>query len=152
VNGVKTRTLAAAVLAWTGLFFGSPARGELPVISLNAGIHVIRAEVANTFETRARGLMYRKSLGPNQGMLFVFPLLERHCMWMKNTPLPLSVAFIDESGEVVSISEMASHTEDSHCAARPARFALEMSKGWFAGKGIRAGAKLQGLDKAPTPQ
>ena len=68
------------------------------------------------------------------------------------TPLSLSVAFIDEAGKVVSISEMAPHTEDSHCAARPARFALEMSKGWFAGKGIRAGAKLQGLDKASPPQ
>ena len=108
--------------------------------------------MAYTFETRARGLMYRKSLGPNQGMLFVFPLPERHCMWMKNTPLPLSVAFIDEGGEVVSISEMVPHTEDSHCASRPARFALEMSKGWFAGKGIRAGAKVRGLDKAPPPQ
>ena len=73
-------------------------------------------------------------------------------MWMKNTPLPLSVAFIDEGGEVVSISEMVPHSEDSHCAARPARFALEMSKGWFAGKGIRPGAKLRGLDKAPPPQ
>jgi hypothetical protein len=149
---MKMRNLAAAVLAWTALLFGLPARAELPVINLNAGIHLIRAEVAYTFETRARGLMYRESLGPNQGMLFVFTSLERHCMWMKNTPLPLSVAFIDETGEVVSISEMAPHTENSHCAARPARFALEMSKGWFAGKGIRAGAKLQGLDRAPPPQ
>ena len=149
---MNMRSVSAVVLAWMAFLIALPARGELPVISLNAGIHVIRAEVANTFETRARGLMYRESLEPNQGMLFVFPLLERHCMWMKNTPLPLSVAFIDESGQVVSISEMAPHTEDSHCAARPARFALEMSKGWFAGKGIRAGAKLQGLDKAPPPQ
>ena len=146
------KTLAVAALAWTGLLFGLPARGELPAISLNAGIHIIRAEVANTFETRARGLMYRDSLGPNQGMLFVFPGVERQCMWMKNTPMPLSVAFIDEGGAVVSISEMVPHTEDSHCSDRPARFALEMSKGWFAGKGIRAGAKLQGLDKAPRPQ
>ena len=129
-----------------------PVLGQLPVISLNAGIHVIRAEVANTFESRARGLMYRESLGPNQGMLFVFPTLEQHCMWMKNTPLPLSVAFIDQGGEVVSISEMLPHTENSHCAARPARFALEMSKGWFAGKAIRPGTKIQGIDKAPQPQ
>jgi hypothetical protein len=96
--------------------------------------------------------MYRESLGPNQGMLFVFPAVERHCMWMKNTPLPLSVAFIDESGEVVSIAEMLPHTEDSHCAARPARYALEMAKGWFAAKGVRAGAKLQGLDRASPPR
>ena len=121
---------AAALACWLAVV--APAHAQLPVINLNAGIHLISAELANSFETRARGLMYRKSLGPNQGMLFVFPQLERHCMWMKNTPLPLSVAFIDEGGEVVSISEMAPHTEDSHCAARPARFALEMSKGWFS--------------------
>jgi uncharacterized membrane protein (UPF0127 family) len=151
-DSMNIRSVSAVVLAWMALLLALPARGELPVISLNAGIHVIRAEVANTFETRARGLMYRESLGSNQGMLFVFPVLERHCMWMKNTPLPLSVAFIDEAGEVVSISEMTPHTEDSHCAAKPARFALEMSKGWFAGKGIRAGARLQGLVKAPPPQ
>ena len=146
------RRLSAVLLAWVALLLALPVRAELPVINLNAGIHVIRAEVANTFETRARGLMYREALGPNQGMLFVFPVLDRHCMWMKNTPLPLSVAFIDEAGEVVSVSEMAPHTENSHCAARPARFALEMSKGWFASKGIRAGARLQGLDRAPRPQ
>lgn len=128
------------------------ALAELPAISINAGLYVIRAEVASTFETRARGLMYRETLGPNQGMLFVFQSVERHCMWMKNTPLPLSVAFIDERGEVVSISEMAPHTENSHCAAKPARFALEMNKGWFAAKGVRAGSKIQGLDKAPPPR
>ena len=146
------RRLSAVLLAWVALLLALPVRAELPVINLNAGIHVIRAEVANTFETRARGLMYREALGPNQGMLFVFTSPEQHCMWMKNTPLPLSVAFIDEAGEVVSVSEMAPHTENSHCAARPARFALEMSKGWFASKGIRAGARLQGLDRAPRPR
>ncbi len=141
------------VAAFIGpMLTASLALAQLPAISLNAGLYVIRAEVANTFETRARGLMYRESLGPNQGMLFVFPDVNRHCMWMKNTPAPLSVAFIDERGEVVSISEMAPHTENPHCAAKPARFALEMSAGWFAAKGIRAGSKIQGLDKAPQPQ
>jgi len=143
----------AKVSILIGAMLAAPlALAELPAISINAGLYVIRAEVANTFETRARGLMYRETLGPNQGMLFVFQAVERHCMWMKNTPLPLSVAFIDERGEVVSISEMAPHTETSHCAARPARFALEMNKGWFAAKGVRAGSKIQGLDKAPPPQ
>jgi len=150
---VKRARAFATVLGLTGaMLAASLALAEFPAISLNAGLYVIRAEVANTFETRARGLMYRESLGPNQGMLFVFPAVERHCMWMKNTPLPLSVAFIDERGEVVSVSEMAPHTETSHCAAKPARFALEMSKGWFAAKGVRAGSKIQGLDKAPPPQ
>ncbi|OGA13378.1 MAG: hypothetical protein A3G25_04480 [Betaproteobacteria bacterium RIFCSPLOWO2_12_FULL_63_13] len=149
---MKPRKTSRIVVACIGLLMALRAQGELPVIRLNAGIHVIRAEVANTFETRARGLMYREALGPNQGMLFVFPRLERHCMWMKNTPLPLSVAFIDDDGEVISLSEMAPHTENSHCAARPVRFALEMTTGWFESRGIRAGGKLLGLERAPPPR
>jgi hypothetical protein len=145
------RTALVTLLGWAVLAL--PAYGDsLAITELNAGIHVIRAEVANTFETRARGLMYRESLAVNQGMLFIFPAVERHCMWMKNTPLPLSVAFIDQGGKVVSISEMAPHTETSHCATQPARYALEMNKGWFSGKGIRAGAMIHGLDKAGPPQ
>ena len=138
-----------AVLATGLLVAAAETRAQLPTIELNAGVYLIRAEVAYTWETRARGLMFRESLGPNQGMLFVFPQVERHCMWMKNTPLPLSVAFLDQEGKIVSISDMAPHTEDSHCATGPARFALEMAKGWFNSKGIRAGARLGGLEKAP---
>lgn len=144
--------LISLLITWLGMLPSASALAELPAISLNAGIHVIRAEVANTFESRARGLMFREMLGQNQGMLFVFPQVDRHCMWMKNTPLPLSVAFLDETGDIVSISEMLPHTEDSHCAVRPARFALEMPKGWFASKGLRPGTKLQGLDRAPPPR
>lgn len=125
---------------------------KLPTLKLSAGIHLITAEVANTYETRALGLMYRKSLGPNEGMLFVFPDVAVHCMWMKNTYVPLSVAFIDEQGTIVSIHDMQPQTEISHCAARPARFALEMSQGWFAQKGIKPGVRLGGLDKAPPPR
>src|SRR5258705_3577697 len=58
---------------------------KFPVVTLNAGIHVIRAELASTYETRMQGLMFRKALGPNEGMIFVFPENEKHCMWMKNT-------------------------------------------------------------------
>jgi len=126
------------------------AFAQLPTVELSAGIHLIRAEVAYTFETRAQGLMFRKSLGPNEGMFFVFPRAEIHCMWMKNTLIPLSVAFLDEKGKVVSISDMQPQTETSHCAAAPAKFALEMSHGWFAAKGIRAGATILGLDRAPA--
>ena len=146
---ISVRRASIAILGWALLLPALPASGQLPVLELNAGIYVIRAEVASTFESRARGLMYRESLAPNQGMLFVFPQLETHCMWMKNTPRPLSVAFIDPAGEIVSISDMSPHTEEAHCAARPAKYALEMNRGWFAAKGIRAGTKLQGLDKAP---
>ena len=129
-----------------------PALAQLPAIELNAGVHLIHAEVANTFETRAQGLMFRKSLRPNEGMLFVFPQAEAHCMWMKNTLIPLAVAFMDERGKIVSIAEMKPQTETSHCAAAPARFALEMTGGWFAAKGIKPGATLRGVTQAPPPR
>ncbi len=127
-----------------------PAR--LPTMTLNAGIHLVRAEVASTNDGRMQGLMFRKTLGTNEGMLFVFPNDERHCMWMKSTFVPLSVAFINDKGRIVSIHDMEPHTENSHCAAAIARYALEMNKGWFKGKGISAGALLGGIDKAPSPQ
>lgn len=131
--------LFIAVIAMQG------AAAQLPVATLNAGIHVIRAEVANNFESRARGLMYRESLGPNQGMLFIFPEEARQCMWMKNTLIPLSVAFLDGKGKIINIAEMQPHSEQSHCAERPAIYALEMAKGWFSAKGIRPGSTIQGL-------
>jgi uncharacterized membrane protein (UPF0127 family) len=99
-------------------------------------MHLVRAEVAADYASRGRGLMHRKSLAPNAGMLFIFESAALHCMWMKNTYIPLSVAFIDEKGEIVNIADMQPHSEQSHCAARPALYALEMSRGWFAERGI----------------
>jgi len=139
-----------AFLGAAALIAVSAAFAELPILELSAGIHLIRAEAASTFEARAQGLMFRKHLGPNEGMFFVFPQSELHCMWMKNTLIPLSVAFIDESGTVINIEDMAPQTEDSHCAAAPAKFALEMPAGWFAAKGIKSGTTIQGLEKAPA--
>ena len=136
--------LGAAASIAAGVAFA-----QLPVLELSAGIHLIRAEAASTFEARAQGLMFRKHLGPNEGMFFVFPQSELHCMWMKNTLIPLSVAFVDEKGKIVSISDMQPQTETSHCAAAPAKFALEMPAGWFAAKGIKSGTTIQGLEKAP---
>ena len=142
------RVLVAGIVA--GGWFANPALAQMPTLELSAGIHLIRAEVAHTFETRAQGLMYRRSLGPNEGMLFVFPRAELQCMWMKNTLVPLSVAFMDEAGKIVSISDMQPQTETPHCAAAPAKFALEMSRGWFSTKGIKAGARILGPEKAPA--
>lgn len=125
---------------------------QMPVMTLGAGMHLIQAEVANTYENRMQGLMYRKSLGANNGMLFVFTEDERHCMWMKNTYVPLSVAFIDAKGTIVSIHDMEPQTEKSHCATGVARYALEMNKGWFKSRAIAPGVQLRGLEKAPPPR
>jgi uncharacterized membrane protein (UPF0127 family) len=128
----------------------APAAAQtLPVTQLSAGMHLIRAEVAADVGSRSQGLMHRKSLGPNAGMLFVFDEAAPHCMWMKNTYIPLSVAFIDAQGVIINIADMTPHSEQSHCAARPAVYALEMAQGWFAQRGIKPGAKLGGLNTAP---
>lgn len=122
---------------------------SLPVIELQAGFHRIEAEVAHTPETRVRGLMQRRAMAPQRGMLFVFTMNAQHCMWMKNTLLPLAVAFIDEDGRILNIEEMQPQTENNHCAARPARYALEMNAGWFAQRGIKAGDAIGGIARAP---
>ncbi len=122
------------------------AHAELPTIQLKAGMHLIRAEVAADNATRMQGLMHRQSLGANAGMLFIFDEAQIHCMWMKNTLIPLSVAFIDASGTIINIADMQPHSEQSHCASTPAVFALEMTKGWFAQRGVKPGTKLGGLE------
>lgn len=140
-----TRLAASALL----LCLAGAAQAQLPVVELSAGMHRIRAELADTFPSRMQGLMHRKSLAPNAGMLFVFDDSGLHCMWMKNTLIPLSVAFIDEAGAIVNIADMQPHDERSQCAAKPVRYALEMERGWFGKRGIKPGAKLRGL--APRP-
>jgi len=137
--------------AFAGLMFGAgPAlaqQPELPTTTLNAGIHLIQAEVAGTPATRSQGLMRRKAMAQGAGMLFLFGESAAHCMWMKNTLIPLSVAFIDERGQIVNIADMQPLDETSHCASRPARYALEMNQGWFKKRGIVAGARIQGLER-----
>lgn len=117
---------------------------KLASIHLNAGMHLIRAELAQTPDERSIGLMFRQTMGANDGMLFAFDEPAPQCFWMKNTLLPLSVAFVDDEGIVVNVESMKPQTLDSHCSAKPVRFVLEMNEGWFAKRGIKAGAKLQG--------
>ncbi len=145
----KTVVAALAVLAAST---GAWAQGAMPMLELTAGFHRIEAEVAATDQNRQVGLMNRKAMAPQHGMLFVFDHENTHCMWMRNTLLPLSVAFMDASGAIINIEDMQPQTEDNHCARRPARFALEMNLGWFAQRGIKPGMKLSGIDKAPRPQ
>ena len=117
---------------------------NLPRVKLNAGMHVIDAQVAATNEQRMTGLMHRKEMPQQEGMLFVFDFPSQQCFWMKNTLLPLSVAFVADDGTIVNIDEMQPQTLDAHCSEKPVRYVLEMNKGWFAKKGIKAGAKLGG--------
>ncbi len=135
------------ILLLAGALAAATAHAQLPTVELATGMHLIRAEVADSMSTRMTGLMHRKSMPQNAGMVFVFDESAPHCMWMKNTLIPLSVAFIDEAGAIVNIADMQPHSEQSHCAARPVRYALEMNKGWFAQRGIKPGAKLRGLEK-----
>lgn len=124
----------------------------MPVVELSVGIHRIEAEVAYTQQTRMQGLMHRRSMAPQRGMLFAFDVAGQHCMWMKNTFIPLSVAFLDDNGRVINIEDMQPHAEDNHCAAKPARYALEMNLGWFKQRGLKAGARIAGIEHAPKAQ
>lgn len=125
--------------------FASVACAQRPIVELNAGMHLIRAELAADDPSRMQGLMFRKSLGQNEGMLFVFDEVTTHCMWMKNTFIPLSVAFLDAAARIVNIAAMTPQSEESHCASKPARYALEMRRGWFAERGIGPGFTIHGI-------
>jgi len=134
---VLASLLCATVLAQTG-------PQKLPSIRLNAGIHNIQAEVAQSPDERSTGLMFRKEMGTNEGMLFAFEQPAQQCFWMKNTLLPLSIAFIADDGSIVNIDHMKPQTLDSHCSTKPVRFVLEMNEGWFDKRGIKPGTKLRG--------
>lgn len=143
------RTLLITALAILPL---AASNAQQPVkfetASLTAGMFVIKAEVAATDVERQQGLMFREKMGINEGMVFVFERPAGVCMWMKNTPLPLSVAFIDGTGKIINIEDMKPQTTESHCAKQLASFALEMNQGWFKQKNIKAGAKIEGLPLA----
>lgn len=146
---MKIPTLMRAAVALSLLTaLNAYADQAFPVVPLTAGMHVIQAEVAATEAQRQQGLMFREKLGPNAGMVFLFGQPAQVCMWMKNTPLPLSVAFLDERGKILNIEDMQPQTTNSHCATGPATYALEMNKGWFAQKNIKPGTTIAGLPKA----
>ena len=117
---------------------------NLQRVKLNAGMHVIDAQVALTPQERQIGLMQRKNMPQHEGMLFVFEQASEQCFWMKNTLLPLTAAFVADDGTIVNTADMKPETTDSHCSAKPVRYVLEMNKGWFAKKGIKQGSKLSG--------
>jgi len=137
---------AAALLALQLLAGGqASAQSAAQTVRLTAGVHLITAELAANDPMRMQGLMFRESLAANHGMLFVFDGKSVHCMWMRNTLIPLSVAFLDDDGRIVNIEDMKPQTEDSHCARAPVRYALEMTQGWFAQRGLKPGALIGGI-------
>jgi uncharacterized protein len=122
----------------------STADPALPRLKLQAGAHAFQVEVAATPQQRQTGLMGRKSLADDAGMLFIFEHKDIHCFWMKNTPIPLSIAFLADDGSVVNIADMQPQTRDFHCADKPVRYALEVKQGGFKRRGIEAGSRVTG--------
>ena len=149
---IYVKALAASVLLSSCLVANGPVRAQgdadqpqrLQAITLTAGMHNIRAELALTPEQRQKGLMFRRDLGSHEGMLFVFDAPSPQCFWMKNTPTPLTIAFLADDGTIVNLADMKPFDEASHCSAKPVRLVLEMHQGWFAKRGIKAGFKLGG--------
>ena len=149
---IYVKALAASVLLSSCLVANGPVRAQgdadqpqrLQAITLTAGMHNIRAELALTPEQRQKGLMFRRDLGSHEGMLFVFDAPSPQCFWMKNTPTPLTIAFLADDGTIVNLADMKPFDEASHCSAKPVRLVLEMNQGWFAKRGIKPGFKLAG--------
>jgi uncharacterized membrane protein (UPF0127 family) len=117
---------------------------QLPRVTLSAGMHLINAQVAATPQQRAVGLMFRKEMPVNEGMLFAFEQASEQCFWMKNTLLPLTAAFVADDGTIVNLADMQPQSLASHCSAKPVRFVLEMNQGWFDKRGLKAGSRLSG--------
>lgn len=134
-----------ALLFASAGFAQAQQQGASSVIPLTAGVHLIKAEVAANEAQRQKGLMHRRKMGANEGMVFVFDNNTPVCMWMKDTLIPLSVAFIDASSRIVNIEDMEPQKLDSHCAKEPVTYALEMNKGWFRQKNIKPGMQIGGL-------
>ncbi len=139
---MKSITIFFALLLASGIALATPT------IELSAGMHRIEAEVASTPADRATGLMNRPAMPTHRGMLFVFAEAGVQCFWMKNTLIPLSIAFLDDDGRIVQITDMRPQSLDNHCSVKPVRFALEMNAGWFRSRGLSAGARINGIGKA----
>lgn len=143
----RARTaLAAALLLGAATLAAAQdtAQRHLPRVELAAGMHRIDAQVAQSAQERQIGLMHRQDMPAHEGMLFVFEQPATQCFWMKNTPLPLTAAFVADDGTIVNLADMQPLSTESHCSTRPVRYVLEMNQGWFAKKGLKAGFQLSG--------
>ena len=134
----------AAIVFWLSL---AAFAAGLPTVALTVNGRQLTAEVVATPEERATGLMNRFSLKPDNGMLFVFERPEPLSFWMKNTFVALSIAFLDADGRILNIEDMAPQTETTHWSKGPGLYALEMRKGWFSERGVKAGDRVEGVNK-----
>lgn len=148
-KGLVRMAQTACMVAMAALLMPLAASAQqaflLPRAQLEINNVTIQAEVAATDASRSYGLMNRMSLPENQGMLFVFEQVDAPCFWMKNTPLPLSIAFIDPNGTISNIADMQPLSLDAHCPTAQVLYALEMEQGWFARHDIKAGDRVKNL-------
>jgi uncharacterized membrane protein (UPF0127 family) len=144
-RGRAFRVLAAAALLAASLAVCADI--TFKSASVKVGAHALRVEIAASDPQRMQGLMYRKKLGRDDGMLFVFDEPAYQSMWMKNTLIPLSVAFIDGEGRILNILDMEPQTLETHTSAGPAVYAIETNKGWFEENRVKPGEKVTGLPK-----
>ena len=144
LSAIRSALASIALVAFASVSIAQDGPQKLPMTRLSAGMHVLNVEVARSPQEHSIGLMFRKSMPTNDGMLFIFERPGQQCFWMKNTLLPLSVAFISDDGSIANIDEMEPQTLDSHCSTKEVRYVLEMNSGWFAKRGIKAGTKIQG--------
>lgn len=117
--------------------------------TLYVGNAKARVAIAATKKCRNKGLMFRKSLPKDQGMLFVFPRPDILCFWMKNTFIPLDIAFISKDGSIRAIKSMQPHSTRLCCSGQEVMYALEMNKGWFATNTIRVGQMVKFTNISP---
>lgn len=137
----------AWLLSLLGLSGLSSVAATESLLDLQIGAAQLKAEYARSPDERARGLMERTELAADRGMLFRFDDVRRHCLWMKNTPLPLSAAFMDEQGRIVDIIDLAPLDKTIRCSREPARYALEVNQGWFRQHQLGTGDQVNGIPK-----
>jgi uncharacterized membrane protein (UPF0127 family) len=137
----------ALLLPLIALVVTSMARAGEPLLDLRVGDARLKAEYARTPDERERGLMERTEMPADHGMLFRFDDFRRHCLWMKNTPLPLSAAFMDESGRIVDIIDLEPLSTAIRCSRELGRYALEVNQGWFDRHQSGIGDQVSGIPK-----
>ena len=141
----SARAAAAAVMLLAATSTWSQDQPQnLAAATLKVGMHSIRAQLALTSQQRQVGLMFRRDMPSHEGMLFVFDEASPQCFWMRNTLIPLSIAFLSDDGTVVNLDDMKPQSDESHCSAKPVRFVLEMNQGWFTKRGVKPGTRISG--------